>query len=32
MPLRGRVSDSDGLLPRFRTPGRVRPGKALRTA
>nr|DAJ39997.1 MAG TPA: hypothetical protein [Caudoviricetes sp.] len=32
MPLRGRVSDSDGLLPRFRTPGRVRPWKALRMA
>ena len=30
MPLRGRVSASDGLLPRPRTPGRVRPGKALR--
>lgn len=25
MPLRRRVSDSDGLLPRPRTPGRVRP-------
>lgn len=25
MPLRGRVSDSDGLLPRPRTPGGVRP-------
>lgn len=32
MPLRGRVSDSDGLLPRLRTPGRVRPRKALRRA
>lgn len=32
MPLRGRESDSDGLLPRPRTPGRVRTGKALRTA
>nr|DAS26769.1 MAG TPA: hypothetical protein [Caudoviricetes sp.] len=32
MPLRGRVSDSGGLLPHLRTPGRVRPGKALRTA
>lgn len=25
IPLRGRVSDSDGLLPRLRTPGGVRP-------
>ena len=32
MPSRGRVSDSDGLSPRPRTPGRVRPRKALRTA
>ena len=32
MPLRGRVSDSDGLLPRPRTPGRVWPRKALRRA
>nr|DAD69260.1 MAG TPA: hypothetical protein [Myoviridae sp. cte0t5] len=24
-PLRGRVSDSGGLLPRLRTPGGVRP-------
>lgn len=32
MPLRGRVSDSDGLLPRPRTPGRVWPRKALRMA
>ena len=31
-PLRGRVSDSDGLLPRPSTPGRVRPRKALRRA
>ena len=31
-PLRGRVSDSDGLSPRPRTPGGVRPRKALRTA
>ena len=32
MPLRGRVSDSDGLLPRPRTPGGVWPRKALRMA
>ena len=32
MPLRGHVSASDGLLPRPRTPGRVRPRKALRRA
>nr|DAP28403.1 MAG TPA: Protein of unknown function (DUF3719) [Caudoviricetes sp.] len=32
MPLRGRVSDSDGLLPHLRILGRVRPRKALRTA
>nr|DAU80218.1 MAG TPA: hypothetical protein [Caudoviricetes sp.] len=25
MPLRGRVSDSEGLSPRLSTPGRVRP-------
>nr|DAX46915.1 MAG TPA: hypothetical protein [Caudoviricetes sp.] len=30
MPLRGRVSDSDGLSPRLCTPGRVLPRKALR--
>lgn len=32
MPLRSRVGASGGLLPRPRTPGRVRPRKALRTA
>nr|DAX41617.1 MAG TPA: hypothetical protein [Caudoviricetes sp.] len=32
IPLRGRVSDSDGLLPRPRILGRVRPRKALRMA
>nr|DAY11736.1 MAG TPA: hypothetical protein [Caudoviricetes sp.] len=32
MPLRGRVSDSDGLLPRPRILGRVRLRKALRMA
>ena len=31
-PLRSRVSDSDGLLPRLRTPGRVWLRKALRMA
>ena len=31
-PLRGRVSDSEGLSPSPRTPGRVRPWKALRMA
>ena len=31
-PLSSRVSDSDGLLPRPRTPGRVWPRKALRMA
>nr|DAO76158.1 MAG TPA: hypothetical protein [Caudoviricetes sp.] len=32
MPLRVRVSASDGLSPRPRTPGRVPPWKALRMA
>ena len=32
MPLRRRVSVSEGLLPHLRTPGRVRPQKALRMA